>query len=80
MMCWQPKRRGKRRASARIIGSRQARDIQHHDWSCLTDRARIGKGLELLADCDWIAPQAVGKNPAGGRPTTFYTINPRARS
>ena len=58
----------------------KARDIQHRDWSGLTNRERIGKGLELLADCDWVAPQAVGKNPAGGRPTTFYSINPRARS
>ena len=57
----------------------KARDIQHRDWSGLTDRERIGKGLELLADCDWIAPQAVGRNPAGGRPTTLYNINPRVR-
>ena len=43
----------------------KARDIQHRDWSGLTDRERIGKGLELLADCR--LDRSAGRGQESGR-------------
>ena len=54
-----------------------ARDIHRHGWSHLADRDQVQAGLNLLCDLDWV--RAVEKRAAGGgRPTTFYEINPRA--
>jgi Protein of unknown function (DUF3987) len=36
-----------------------ARDIQRHEWSGLTDRDAIQRGLDLLVDLYWIAPRAL---------------------
>ena len=52
------------------------RDVCRPQWSNLTDRDQAQAGLHLLCDLDWIV--AVGA-PTGGRPTTRYNINPRAR-
>jgi putative DNA primase/helicase len=53
-----------------------ARDVHQHGWSNLSDRDQVQAGLNLLCDLDWLA--AVDKRgPAGGRPTTHYSINPR---
>jgi len=56
-----------------------ARDIQRHDWSGLTDRDAIQRGLDLLVDLYWIAPRALPAGAKGGRPTVTYTVNPRGR-
>ena len=54
-----------------------ARDVHQRGWSNLADRDQVQAGLNLLCDLDWI--RAVEKRPpGGGRPTTFYEINPRA--
>jgi len=52
------------------------RDIQRHDWSELTDREAIQRGLDLLADLDWIVPQPTPKG-VQGRPSVRYLINPK---
>lgn len=55
-----------------------AREVHKSGWSNLTDRSQVQAGLDLLGDLDWIV--AVDqRSPAGGRPTTRYRINPRAR-
>jgi hypothetical protein len=56
-----------------------ARDIQRHDWSGLTDRDAIRRGLDLLADLYWIAPRALPAGAKGGRPTIAYIANPRGQ-
>ena len=54
-----------------------ARDVHQRGWSNLADRDQVQAGLNLLCDLDWV--RAVEKRPpGGGRPTTFYEINPRA--
>jgi hypothetical protein len=53
-----------------------ARDVHQRGWSNLADRDQVQAGLNLLCDLDWV--RAVEKRPpGGGRPTTFYEINPR---
>ena len=52
------------------------RDVYRQQWSGLTDRSQAQAGLNLLCDLDWIAAVDM---PTGGRPTTRYDINPRAR-
>jgi hypothetical protein len=55
-----------------------AREVHQRGWSNLRDRGQVQAGLDLLCDLDWLI--AVDKkSPAGGRPTTHYRINPRAR-
>ena len=56
-----------------------ARDIYRRGWGKLKDRDQVVAGLNLLSDLDWIVAGESGKPPEGGRPTTRYRINPRAR-
>ena len=76
---------GTARAILRKIHQREladgfsARDIQRHDWSGLTDRDAIQRGLDLLVDLYWIAPRALPAGAKGGRPTITYAVNPRGR-
>jgi hypothetical protein len=53
-----------------------ARAVHQADWSGLGDREAVGRSLELLVDCDWLA-EAPRANPAGGRPTKQYVVNPK---
>jgi hypothetical protein len=54
-----------------------ARDVHQRNWSNLVDRDKVQAALDLLCDLRWLV--AVEKrSPAGGRPTTHYTINPKA--
>jgi Protein of unknown function (DUF3987) len=55
-----------------------ARDVHRRGWSRLSDRDQVQSGLNLLCDLDWIVAEDK-RSPAGGRPTTLYRINPRAR-
>ena len=77
--------RGTARAILRKIHQHQladgfiARDIHRHDWSGLTDRDAIQRGLDLLVDLYWIAPRALPAGAKGGRPTITYAVNPRGR-
>ncbi len=50
------------------------RDIYRHQWSGLTDLAKIKSGIKLLIDHDWMIEKS--KN-TGGRPTIEYQFNPR---
>jgi hypothetical protein len=54
-----------------------ARDVHQRDWSGLTDREHVQRGLDLLIELGHLAavPSAVGER--GGRRTTSYEINPR---
>jgi putative DNA primase/helicase len=56
-----------------------ARDIQRRDWSRLTDRDHIGRGLDLLVELDHLAEIAAQKTSYGGRPKVSYRINPASR-
>lgn len=56
-----------------------ARDVHQRGWSRLTDRAVLQSALELLADHGHLLPDAVTHGETGGRPTTVYRVNPRAR-
>ncbi len=62
-----------------LVDGFSARDIQRHDWSGLTDRDAIQRGLELLVELYWIAPRTLAAGAQGGRPTTAYVVNPRGR-
>jgi hypothetical protein len=53
-----------------------ARDIQRHEWSRLTDRDHIQRGLDLLIELDHLAEMTAGKAGYGGRPKVSYRINP----
>jgi putative DNA primase/helicase len=55
-----------------------ARDVYRRGWSNLSDRDHVQAGLDLLCDLDWIAP-VDKRSHAGGRPTTYYHINPRVK-
>jgi Protein of unknown function (DUF3987) len=55
-----------------------ARDVHRPRWSNLSDRGQVQAGLDLLCDLDWIV--AVETGHRAGRPTTHYSINPRALS
>lgn len=52
-----------------------AREIQRKGWSGLKDKGRIATGLAALCDADWLS---AGEVQTGGRPTTVYTVNPKA--
>lgn len=55
----------------------RARDIKQRNWSGLTDDTTVSRALDMLADHDWIAARRSDCNPAGGRPTVTYAINPK---
>ena len=55
-----------------------ARDVHQHNWSNLSDRSQVQAGLDLLCEYGWIAAENK-KSPLGGRSTTNYHINPKAR-
>ena len=56
-----------------------AREVHQHDWSCLTDRDQVQAGLKLLVELHYLAASSAATSKGGGRPTTFYLVNPRAR-
>ncbi len=51
------------------------RDIHQKGWSNLSDREQVKAGLDLLVDLDWLGART---EQTGGRPRTFYSINPGA--
>ncbi|MBB4199531.1 hypothetical protein GGD83_003347 [Rhodoblastus sphagnicola] len=51
------------------------RDAMRNDWSHLTDRDQVSAGLDLLVDLDWLAAKTIR---TGGRPSTIFSINPKA--
>ena len=56
-----------------------ARDVQRRDWSRLTDRDHIRRGLDLLVELDHLAADEV-RPVTGGRMRISYRINPRGQS
>lgn len=52
------------------------RDALRAHWAALTERGQVQAGLELLCDFGWLRQD---KRQTGGRPSTPYAINPRAR-
>ncbi|KGC58572.1 YfjI family protein [Burkholderia pseudomallei] len=53
-----------------------ARDVRRKGWSGLSNAQQVEAALELLSDASWIL--GIKKAGEDGRPTTTYTINPRA--
>ncbi|CAJ0876708.1 hypothetical protein AMST5_02810 [freshwater sediment metagenome] len=51
------------------------RDVHQKGWANLSDREQVKAGLDLLVDLDWLAART---EQTGGRPRTFYSINPGA--
>ncbi|MBM3458369.1 MAG: DUF3987 domain-containing protein [Armatimonadetes bacterium] len=49
------------------------RDVQRPQWSGLSSREEIVRGLELLEALDWVRPS---EEPTAGRPRTRYAVNP----
>lgn len=58
-----------------LPGTFTARDIQRKGWSGLKDKVRLATGLAALCDADWLAAD---NQQTGGRPSTVYTVNPKA--
>lgn len=57
-----------------------ARDVHQRDWSRLTDRDHVQRGLDLLVEFDHLAADTSGGKPGyGGRPRVTYRINPASR-
>jgi hypothetical protein len=52
-----------------------ARDIYRRQWSALTNPTDTEAGLSILVTIGWLVPAT---NETGGRPTTSYSINPKA--
>jgi len=57
-----------------------ARDVHQHNWAHLTEREQVAAGLALLVELDYLAELQVPHGPAGGRPKTTYSINPKVKS
>jgi Protein of unknown function (DUF3987) len=56
------------------------RDVHQKDWSRLTDRDHVQRGIDLLVDLDHVAVDTSGGKPGyGGRPKVTYRINPASR-
>ena len=56
------------------------RDVHQKDWSRLTDRDHVQRGIDLLVDLDHLAADTSGGKPGyGGRPKVTYRINPASR-
>ena len=56
-----------------------ARDVLRPCWAHLADRDQIAAGLGLLVDLNYVAAEQAPAGPAGGRPKTTYTINPKVK-
>jgi Protein of unknown function (DUF3987) len=54
-----------------------ARDVHRHGWSNLTERDAVQAGLNLLVDCDYLAPITSQPDSQGGRPKITFAINPK---
>jgi uncharacterized protein DUF3987 len=56
------------------------RDVHQKDWSRLTDRDHVQRGIDLLVELDHLAADTSGGKPGfGGRPKVSYRINPASR-
>jgi hypothetical protein len=55
------------------------RDIMRPSWSGLTDREKVRAGLEVLQDYHYVREINIAGHDTGGRPKTYYDINPKLR-
>src|SRR5262245_24139146 len=53
------------------------RDVHQRDWSRLTDRNHVQRGIDLLVDLDHLAADA--SSSSVGRPKVTYRINPASK-
>ena len=80
-----PSRQGARRIAEWIAGSPDltdftARDVRRKNWSGLTDQDSVNRALDYLENvAGWTACYGTPPGPKGGRPTTRYRVNPRAK-
>jgi Protein of unknown function (DUF3987) len=57
------------------------RDVHQKDWSRLTDRDHVQRGIDLLVDLDHLSADTSGGKPGhGGRPKVTYRMNPASMS
>ncbi len=52
------------------------RDVYRHEWSMLTNREAVEKGVSLLVDHDYLRSEEMPSSMRGGRGTIGYRINP----
>jgi CRISPR/Cas system-associated protein Csm6 len=52
------------------------RDVRRNQWRHLSADEAIRAALDWLEGEGWVRPEATAENPAGGRPTVRYRINP----
>ena len=55
-----------------------AREVARKGWAGLSSVEMVRETLDLLETYSWLATEEV-RNPAGGRPTVLYRINPKIR-
>jgi hypothetical protein len=54
--------------------------VHQKDWSRLTDRDHVQRGIDLLVELDHLAADtSSGKSGYGGRPKVTYRVNPASR-
>jgi hypothetical protein len=54
------------------------RELYRKHWGSLSTPEEAQAAIEVLVECNWLIPTSVC-DASGGRPTTEYLINPRAR-
>jgi Protein of unknown function (DUF3987) len=52
------------------------RDVYNHHWSNLADQDRAYKAVCVLVEFDWLRSE---QETTGGRPRTWYFVNPRLK-
>jgi putative DNA primase/helicase len=53
------------------------RHIYDHGWSRLNSAELAQQAANILLDHDWLTVEAQPPGPAGGRPRTWYLVNPK---
>jgi hypothetical protein len=62
-----------------LYGTFRLRDIRRKHWADLGDTRCIEFAADALVDKGWARELPAERNPAGGRPTEQWEINPRAK-
>ncbi|MCP4545113.1 MAG: hypothetical protein GY835_01450 [bacterium] len=52
------------------------RDCHQKHWTGLTEKDQVTEALDVLVEYQWLTVETIA---TGGRPSTKYSINPKAR-